>query len=80
MTRAEKARAWHAVNVAIRRGILSRRPCEVCGAERHIHAHHDDYAKPLEVRWLCAKHHIEAHGGWHAMRGLDAPEPAGARQ
>jgi len=24
--------------------------------------HHDDYAKPLDIRWLCFVHHREFHG------------------
>jgi hypothetical protein len=45
---------------AIRAGILLRKPCEVCGKEK-VDAHHDDYMKPLDVRWLCRKHHNEHH-------------------
>lgn len=26
-----------------------------------IEAHHNDYKKALEVRWLCTKHHKELH-------------------
>src|SRR5690606_109968 len=37
---------------AIRSGHLLKQPCEVCGKMK-VDAHHDDYAKPLEVRWLC---------------------------
>lgn len=47
-------------NHAIRDGLLVRKPCEVCGA-RKVEAHHDDYAKPLDVRWLCKLHHTELH-------------------
>jgi hypothetical protein len=40
------------------RGVVN--PCEVCGGPGD-HKHHDDYTKPLEVRWLCRKHHAEVH-------------------
>jgi ribosome-binding protein aMBF1 (putative translation factor) len=41
-------------------GRLVPEPCEVCGTET-VEAHHDDYDKPLEVRWLCRRHHSEVH-------------------
>jgi hypothetical protein len=56
----EKRRAQIAVNNAVRDGRLTKGACEVCGAT-DSHGHHDDYSKPLEVRWLCAKHHAEEH-------------------
>jgi hypothetical protein len=45
----------------IRQGILIRLPCEICKTEIDVQAHHDDYNKPLDVRWLCRKHHREHH-------------------
>jgi hypothetical protein len=38
---------------------LQKQSCEICGAVAE--AHHDDYSKPLQVRWLCFKHHRELH-------------------
>lgn len=35
--------------------------CEGCGDERSLHGHHDDYSKPLEVRWLCVPCHMRHH-------------------
>ena len=45
----------------IRQGVLVRMPCEMCGTEQDVQAHHDDYYKPLDVRWLCRTHHREHH-------------------
>lgn len=54
-------RAAHvATNNAIRDGRIIPQPCEVCGATK-AQAHHDDYSKPLDVRWLCTTHHAEHH-------------------
>jgi len=58
----ERQSARNAVNKAILRGEIKRQPCEKCG-EQLAHAHHDDYSKPLDVRWLCHAHHVEAHTG-----------------
>jgi ribosomal protein S27AE len=56
----ERNRARARVNYAIRTGKLVRQPCEICGDPKS-QAHHEDYSKPLEVRWLCDKHHKETH-------------------
>lgn len=53
-------RAHSAVRGALRKGLLKRGSCEVCGSFR-VDGHHDDYGKPLEVRWLCRKHHRAFH-------------------
>jgi len=63
-----KYRANCMVNNAIRNNKLFRDPCEICGATKNIHAHHDDYAKPLNVRWLCPVHHSQ----WHKENGEGA--------
>lgn len=60
-----KVKAHRAVNDAIRYGKLKSLPCQNCGLTVGIRAHHDDYLKPLEVRWLCPKHHAE----WHRLNG-----------
>lgn len=53
-----RARARAHANIYRRRGHLRAEPCEVCGSA-DVEMHHDDYGKPLEVRWLCAAHHRE---------------------
>jgi len=45
---------------AIECGKLERQPCEVCSNPISL-GHHDDYDKPLVVRWLCHTHHAEVH-------------------
>ena len=55
----EKYAAHIAVGNAVRDGRIKKSGCEVCGAKAH--AHHEDYSKPLEVKWLCATHHAELH-------------------
>lgn len=60
----KKYKAHTIVNNAIRDKKLFKMPCEICGAEK-AHAHHDDYEKPLNVRWLCPAHHKQ----WHEENG-----------
>lgn len=61
--------AQNLVETAIQQGVMQRKThCEQCGqsgqfknGRTSIQAHHDDYNKPLEVRWLCQK----CHHAWH---------------
>lgn len=47
---------------AIRDGKLTPwKICSICDSTHKIEGHHDDYTKPLEVRWLCEK----CHKNWH---------------
>lgn len=51
--------AYREVQQAIKTGRLERgQQCEICGRDDvAIHAHHEDYGKPLEVEWLCEHCH-----------------------
>ena len=52
-----KKKARDAVRYALITGKLIKQPCH-CG-EKKVEAHHEDYSKPLDVTWLCFKHHRE---------------------
>lgn len=59
-----KAKAHRMVNYHKRVGNLTESPCEIC-LDKNVVGHHDDYLKPLNVRWLCQAHHKQ----WHAKNG-----------
>ena len=61
-----KYKAHCALSNAVRDGRITKpMACEDCNSTFAIHGHHDDYSKPLEIRWLCAK----CHHRWHAENG-----------
>jgi hypothetical protein len=43
-----------------RRGVLVPQPCEYCG-DTKVQKHHEDYDKPLDVKWLCQPCHVNLH-------------------
>ena len=69
-----KVAARNAANEALRKGVLARRPCDACGADG-AQMHHEDYALPLDVTWLCSACHTALHvtrGDLKAKRNGDA--------
>lgn len=65
---AAKVSAHNAVRRAVASGRLIRpKSCSECGAisdgtrRTQIHAHHDDYSRKLDVRWLCPACHVKQH-------------------
>lgn len=58
------------VGNAVRDGRITKPvSCESCGiSPKRLHGHHDDYAQPLIVRWLCPK----CHKAWHDENGEGA--------
>jgi hypothetical protein len=54
--------AHRLVHNALRRGELVKpQVCQGCGQPARLDAHHDDYARPLAVRWLCRRCHAGRH-------------------
>lgn len=52
-----------AVNNAVRDGRIHKpSTCSVCGiSTKRLEGHHDDYAFPLVVRWMCPPCHYDWH-------------------
>ena len=49
---------------AIRDGkLIPASCCSICGSTEKIEGHHDDYTKPLDIRWLCE----QCHKAWHKI-------------
>lgn len=59
----EKNLARAKVRYAVEKGaIIKPTLCTDCLLELPLHAHHEDYDKPLEVVWLCQICHKHRHG------------------
>jgi hypothetical protein len=56
----EKVWARKMLQRAVDAGRAVRQPCSVCGDPKS-HGHHANYRRPLDVVWLCSKHHLEEH-------------------
>ncbi len=56
------------LQIAIQKGQIIQCKCGICNSI-NAEGHHPDYNKPLEVIWLCGKHHRE----WHRNH----PKPKG---
>ena len=56
------------INTRVRRGAMNKPDrCEKCGKKARLDGHHDDYARPDAVRWLCRSCHMKWHSEntWH---------------
>ena len=73
-----RTKAWQALTNAVHRGQITKAPaCQACGHSDvgHLHGHHHrGYARAdqLNVLWLCATCHTEAH---RAMRAVPERTP-----
>lgn len=56
---------------ALRRGLIERQPCTVCGTTKDVEGHHPDYDKPMSVIWACRAHHREIHKAARRQRVRD---------
>lgn len=64
-------KAGRMVNNALKKGELVKQKCEICSHDKTV-AHHDDYNKPLDIRWLCQS----CHRLWHANnKPIRIPHP-----
>lgn len=59
-----KTKAHELVRAALRKGLLTKKPCSCCNNLMTV-AHHNDYARPLEVTWFCES----CHKKWHLLNG-----------
>lgn len=64
-----KVGAHHLFRAALRAGKIARpSSCSACGKICKPHGHHEDYSRPLDVRWLCQ----QCHNAWHAEQRAKA--------
>ena len=61
-----KCKTRESVKNALKDGKITRPDiCSCCSKPARLDGHHDDYSKPLDVRWLCRI----CHNQWHRENG-----------
>jgi hypothetical protein len=69
----ERHRAHEMVRAALTCGVLVRPDrCEGCRRKARVVAHHSDYARPLDVEWLCRACHGRRHVDLRLRRTTEA--------
>lgn len=58
-TQRKRDAARSYAKVYLSRGLITRQGCAVCDGRAQMH--HPDYDRPLDVIWLCEKHHRDVH-------------------
>jgi hypothetical protein len=73
----ERRSAHVALDNAVRDGRVTPWPaCAIPECDCKPEAHHADYSRPLDVVWLCTRHHKETH---KMARDLAANDPLSRR-
>ena len=57
-----RKRTRRKTNNLLKKGIIQKQPCVVCG-KHDVIAHHEDYSRPNGVIWICEEHHTKYHDG-----------------
>jgi hypothetical protein len=59
-----KYKARTALGNALRDGVIERpSTCPLCNFAKPIEAHHEDYSRPLDVKWCCRSCHRRVYHG-----------------
>ena len=53
-------KCYRQLRTALRAELVIKEPCQICD-NPGVAGHHEDYSKPLDVIWLCSKHHYAVH-------------------
>jgi hypothetical protein len=52
----ERSRCRAYANTYLKRGLIEKKPCEVSGCRAPACMHHEDFSRPLKIRWICRSH------------------------
>lgn len=56
-----KFRARKKAQLALKKGLIKKVECKICGSKECLQMHHTDYRKPTDVIILCRPCHMKQH-------------------
>ena len=66
----------HLTTMGLSCGKIKRpKKCKKCGKQKKLDAHHPNYTKPRQIRWLCRTCHIALHQARRKQLGITINMP-----